>query len=79
MRLVSDLFVDLRIEEAILFDVGGEIRRAVLIDASDDAMLRGETLADQIAAGIAECGDEDQLVVAPLRHFAKRIVEQNRS
>src|SRR5438270_15641 len=34
MRLVSDLFVDLRIAEAILFDVGGAIRRVVLIAAS---------------------------------------------
>src|SRR5207249_6470439 len=79
MRLVSQLPVDVRIEKRILLHVGGKIRRPGLIDLSHDSEARRKALPDQVASGLAERGDEDQLVLAASGDLAKRIVEKNRS
>src|SRR5438093_1324358 len=55
------------------------VRRTGLIDTPHDAMLRGETLPNQIGGRIAKCGDEYELVVAARGHFPIRIVEQHRA
>src|SRR5207253_1616938 len=75
--LVPDLLVDVRIEELVLLHVRGEVRRTGLIDLPDDPVLGRKPLPDQLTAGIAEGGDEDELVLAPLRELAKRVVEED--
>ena len=79
VRLVAEVFVDLRVEIVVGLHVGGDVRRAVLVDLPDDAVLRGEPLPDEAAAGVAERGDEDELVLAARGHFAERVVEEDRA
>src|SRR5436190_12865825 len=55
------------------------MRRAGLINLPGNAAPRGQTLTNEIAACVAECCDEHQLVVLTRCEFAKWIVEQNRS
>src|SRR4051812_23047536 len=79
MSRMPDLLIDIREKEPVFIDVGGEIWTAGLIDAADDAMHRGEPLANQVAARLSERGDEDEVVVLARGDFAKRIVEEDRA
>src|SRR4051794_1603881 len=76
---VAELLVEVSVEEVVLFHVRGNVRRAGLVDLPHDAEFRGEALADQIPAGVAERGDEDQLVLATHGYFAEGIVEEDRA
>src|SRR3954447_22376123 len=76
---MAELLIELRVEEIVFLHVGGNVRRAGLVDLPDDSEFGGEPLADQIAAGVAEGGNEDQLVLAANGHFAEGVVEQDRS
>ena len=77
--LVSQALIEFGVEEDVALYIRGDVRRPRLVDLTGDSMLRGETLADEIAPGIAECGDEHQLILVTRCHFAERIVQQNRA
>src|ERR1051326_5733086 len=79
MCLMAEPLVEAGVEESVALRILRQMRRACLIDLPGNAAFRREALTDEVAAGIAERGDEHKLVVLPRGELAKRIVEQNRS